>query len=46
MTYYINVYEIPNDGRRWHGHAVESLALSKEMAAHGNAIYRLRVRLK
>jgi hypothetical protein len=46
MTYDINVYQIPNDGRRWLGKAVDSKSLSEELAAHGNALYRLRVKLK
>lgn len=46
MTYYINVYQIPNDGRRYLGHPVESLTLSNDLAAIGNALYRLRVKLK
>jgi hypothetical protein len=46
MTWFINVYAIPNDGRRWFGAAVDSKTLSDELAARGNALYRLRVRLK
>lgn len=46
MTYYINVYQIPNGGHRWLGQPIASLTLSNELAAHGLAIYRLRVKLK
>jgi hypothetical protein len=46
VTYYINVYQIPNDGRRWFGKAVESETLSDELGVNGNRLYRLRVKLK
>jgi hypothetical protein len=46
VTYYINVYQIPNDGRRYFGRPVESKTLSDDLAAIGNALYRLRVKLK
>lgn len=45
MTYYINVYQIPG-GTRWLGQPMTSLKLSKELASHGLALYRLRVKLK
>jgi hypothetical protein len=43
MTYYVNVYEIPGDGRRWLGNAVGTKTLSDELARKGNALYRIRV---
>lgn len=46
MTYYINVYQIPNGGPRWLGQPIESKALSNELAANGNVLYRLRIKLK
>ncbi len=46
MTYFINVYQIPNGGKRWFGKAVDSKTLSDQLASHGNALYRLRVKLK
>jgi hypothetical protein len=44
--WYINVYQIPNDGSRWLGRAVDSKTLSDELACRGHALYRLRVKLK
>jgi hypothetical protein len=48
MTYFINVYQIPNDGARWRGEALDSKTLSDQLLAiHGkNALYRFRVKLK
>jgi hypothetical protein len=55
MTYFINFYQIPNDGAwwlgravdsKWLGRAVDSKSLSDELAFRGHALYRLRVKLK
>jgi hypothetical protein len=42
MTYFANVYQIPNDGRRWLGHAFGSEHLVKTLG-RPNVVYRLRI---
>lgn len=42
MTYFVNVYQIPNDGRRFLGHAISDEVVSI-CRARPNVVYRLRV---